>query len=235
MISRAVGCLVAILVAIFALPSPGSAVPEISVTTTYAYDSPVYDAPGNDSVQERGPPSVSIANTTYDAIGHWSRGTAARPDGAGARPTITHAYPGTVVWVARSTTTTSSDVVLSDGDLLPVPASRDAAKTGPSNALRPVGSVLESVDDVIANPQLLAGKHPAQVESILRGTPGWEVGTLGRGRSAGSGWTFRQLNARGTDYTDLYIQWSPGSPRHFGGAPYWKVSSGTHGTQWIQQ
>ncbi len=107
---------------------------------------------------------------------------------------------------------------------------RAAAKATPGAAVRPVGQVLESVEDVIANPSLLAGKHPAQVESILRGSPGWEVGTLERGRSAGSGWTFRERNSQGTDWTGRYIQWSPGSPRHFNGEPYWKVSSGELGT-----
>jgi hypothetical protein len=110
-----------------------------------------------------------------------------------------------------------------------------AAKTGPGTAVRPVGAVLESVDDVIVNPSLLAGKHPAQVENVLRGSPGWETGTLGRGRSAGSGWTFREMNSRGTDYTGRYIQWSPGSLRHFGGEPYWKVSSGDLGTVRLPQ
>ncbi|WP_377325657.1 RHS repeat-associated core domain-containing protein [Pimelobacter simplex] len=106
----------------------------------------------------------------------------------------------------------------------------DAAKTAPSTAIRPVGSVLGHVDDVMANPRLLEGVHPAQLENIMRGTPGWEFGVLGRGRSAGSGWTARELNSAGTDFTGRYIQWSPGSPRHFGGAPYWKISSGELGT-----
>jgi hypothetical protein len=63
---------------------------------------------------------------------------------------------------------------------------------------------------------------------------GWVEGTLNKGRSSGEGWTFRKLNDRGTDYSGEYIQYSPGSPRHFGGNPYWKVSSGNGGTQWFE-
>jgi len=100
----------------------------------------------------------------------------------------------------------------------------------PGAQLRRVGEVLESVEDVMANPHLLEGVSPMQVESIIGGSSNWVVGTLGRGRSAGRRWTMRELNASGTDYTGRYIQWSPGSTRHFGGAPYWKVSSGPLGT-----
>jgi hypothetical protein len=101
--------------------------------------------------------------------------------------------------------------------------SRTAVATNtpkPGVAVRPVGSVLESVDDVVTNPQLLAGKTPAQVRAVLSDTPSWVEGTLNKGRSAGSGWTFREVNSAGTDYTGRYIQWSPGSPRHYGGQPY---------------
>lgn len=94
---------------------------------------------------------------------------------------------------------------------------------------------LESVEDVMKNPDVLKGRGPEEVESILRGSKGWEVGTLNKGRSAGSGWTFRELNSRGTDYTGRYIQWHPGSSRHFGGSPYWKVSNGELGTVRIAQ
>jgi RHS repeat-associated protein len=95
------------------------------------------------------------------------------------------------------------------------------------------GTILNSVDDVISNPSSLQGKSLSEVQSVLKNTKGWVEGTLSKGRSAGKGWTFRQLNAAGTDFTDLYIQYSPGSPRHFGGKPYWKVSSGNGGTQWF--
>jgi RHS repeat-associated protein len=96
-----------------------------------------------------------------------------------------------------------------------------------------VSKVLNGVDEVIANPSLIEGKSLTEVQSACKNTTGWVEGTLTKGRSAGQGWTFRQLNSSGGDFSDLYIQYSLGSTRHFGGAPYWKVSSGTGGTQWF--
>ena len=96
------------------------------------------------------------------------------------------------------------------------------------------GTILRGVDDVITKPSLLEGKSLSEVQSVLKNTDGWVEGTLTKGRSTGKGWTFRKLNSSGTDFTGEYIQYSPGSPRHFGGKPYWKVSSGNGGTQWFQ-
>ena len=76
---------------------------------------------------------------------------------------------------------------------------------------------------------MLQGKSLTEIQSALKNSSGWAKGTLTKGRSAGQGWTLRQLNSKGTDFTDLYIQYSPGSPRHFGGKPYWKFSSGKTG------
>lgn len=101
------------------------------------------------------------------------------------------------------------------------------------SAAKVVGKALNGVDDVITNPSLLQGKSLSEVQTVLKNTQGRAEGTLTKGRSAGQGWTLRQLNSKGTDFTDLYIQYSPGSPRHFGGKPYWKVSSGNGGTQWF--
>jgi len=94
-----------------------------------------------------------------------------------------------------------------------------AAKTG--TELRKVGDVLESVDDVMANPSLLAGRHPALVENILKDTPGWQVEKLGRGSQAGRGWVFRQYTNAGNP-TGLQLRWHPGGGHH-GPDPYWRV------------
>jgi RHS repeat-associated protein len=142
------------------------------------------------------------------------------PEGASLRVISALAYPGHP---------TVHDLTIADVHSFYVEAGTTPVLVH-NCGIRPVGQFLESVDDVMANPRLLEGKTPAQVESMIGNTPGWQVGTMGKGRSAGQGWTFRQLNSRGTDFTDRYIQWHPGSRRHFGGAPYWKVSRGAGGT-----
>lgn len=105
------------------------------------------------------------------------------------------------------------------------------AVTEGTTALRKTGSVLESVSDVMANSQLIEGKSLLQVKSATGGANGWVQGTLNQGRSAGKGWMLREMNSKGTDYTGRMIQYHPGTPRHFNGEPYWKVSSGTGGTE----
>ncbi len=78
----------------------------------------------------------------------------------------------------------------------------------------------------MANPNLLSGKSLAQVRGILGKSQGW-VDDVMRRSSRAEGWVFREMNKRGTDFTGRMIQYHPGTPRHFGGAPYWKVSSGS--------
>ena len=97
---------------------------------------------------------------------------------------------------------------------------------GANTALRPVGKFLESVNDVMANPYLLSGKSLAQVRGILNGSKGW-IDDVMRRSSRTKGWVFREVNKTGTDFTGRMIQYHPGTPRHFGGTPYWKVSSGS--------
>ena len=98
----------------------------------------------------------------------------------------------------------------------------NAQKTG-ATSLRKVGTVLESVDDVFANPNLLKGKSPLQVEGILGKTPGWKVESLGKGAHKGQGMILREYGPKGS--TGRMIQWHPGGGHH-GAGSYWKVSSG---------
>jgi RHS repeat-associated protein len=88
-----------------------------------------------------------------------------------------------------------------------------------------------SLEDVFRNPRALEGMSEAQIREIASKTPGWEVGTLGKGENVGKGLTVRELNSSGTDYTHRYIQYHPGSrrPNHFNGKPYWKVSGNNSG------
>ncbi len=96
-----------------------------------------------------------------------------------------------------------------------------------SDTIRPVGQTLESVADIIENPQLLRGKNPAEVERIIGETPGWKVETLGKGAHKGEGWILREYTPQG-DPTGRMIRWHPGGGHH-GPDPYWRVTGGSYG------
>jgi RHS repeat-associated protein len=99
------------------------------------------------------------------------------------------------------------------------PKVRGAAPEAAAEA--PVGQALRSVDDVMANPSLLRGMTPAEVEPILGRTPGWRIEALGRGSHAGQGWVLRQYTEQGNP-TGLQLRWHPGGGHH-GPEPYWRV------------
>ena len=109
--------------------------------------------------------------------------------------------------------------------LLPEAAESLAAKT--EMALIRVGDRLTTVNDVLRNPSLLAGKGPAEIQAVLGKTPGWKVEALGQGTHAGQGWVLREYTAAG-DTTGRLIRWHPGGGRH-GPDPYWRVSNGPGG------
>ena len=95
-----------------------------------------------------------------------------------------------------------------------------------TTALRKVGSVLESVEDVMANPNLLEGKSYGYIRNMLGNSKNWVNDNMRRSSRA-QGWILREMNQAGTDFTGRMIQYHPGTPRHYGGMPYWKVSSGS--------
>jgi hypothetical protein len=86
---------------------------------------------------------------------------------------------------------------------------------------------MESINDVLANPQLLNGKTAAEVQAVLGKTPGWSVETLGKGAHQGQGWVLREYNAAGNQ-TGRMLRWHPGGGHH-GPNPYWRVN--THNTK----
>jgi hypothetical protein len=94
-------------------------------------------------------------------------------------------------------------------------------------ALRRVGDLLETADDVVANPILLSGKSPADVQIALGKSQGWRVESLGKGSRKGKGWVFREYTPKG-DPTGRSIRWHPGSGHH-GPEPYWRVTGGNYG------
>lgn len=95
----------------------------------------------------------------------------------------------------------------------------------PFTGARQVGSVLENVNDVLANPSLLEGQTYEHVRNLLENSEGWINSEMRRTRGTDKGWVLRQVNNRGQE-TGRLIQYHPGSRRHYGGAPYWKVSDG---------
>lgn len=78
-----------------------------------------------------------------------------------------------------------------------------------------------TLGDIFANPKILVGMTPAQVEALAR-EAGWSVGPLNNGRNVGGG-----LAVRGGG--DKAIFFNPGGGHH-GDSAYWKVSSGVGGT-----
>ena len=72
---------------------------------------------------------------------------------------------------------------------------------------------IQSIDDVLTHPQLLAGKTPQEVEARLGNSPGWRVETLGRGAHKGQGWVLREykqlpLSSRQNGLPVKRIDWS---------------------------
>lgn len=95
--------------------------------------------------------------------------------------------------------------------------------------MRRTGEYLESVNDIMANPKLLENKSLLEVKSLVGNSDGW-VNDVMRRSSRAEGWMLRELNSRGSDFSGRMLQYHPGTPRHFGGNPYWKVSNGINGT-----
>ena len=116
-------------------------------------------------------------------------------------------------------------------DLLPINRLGGLAKSllkgvgakATSSAITRMGSHLNTVDDVIANPSLLRGLQPQDVMLRLQGRvpEGWAVETLGKGAHKGQGWMLRHYTSAGHP-TGLQVRWHPGGGHHGPGA-YWRV------------
>ena len=107
----------------------------------------------------------------------------------------------------------------------------NAAKPATPTGLRRVGDVLEAPTDALANPQLLAGRTPGQVDSILSRAPGWRKETLGQGSRKGQGYVLREYTEAGNP-TGNSIRWHPGGGHH-GPNPYWRTTSSRWGKSGI--
>lgn len=117
--------------------------------------------------------------------------------GAGATATATGAVVGVPLggWSALGVATglgiagVAGASVINDamGDDRVEPVQPDGRSVEPESGNADVGSELRSVGDLMANPQLLKGRSPDDVEPVIGDTPGWQVEALGRGRSQGTG------------------------------------------------
>lgn len=65
------------------------------------------------------------------------------------------------------------------------------------------------VDDVLADPGVLAGRSPGAVRDAIGDTPGWRQEPLGRGSRTGRGWVFREYDLNGTPTGRVIRWWSP--------------------------
>ena len=79
------------------------------------------------------------------------------------------------------------------------------------------------LERIVKEPQRIQGQSLGKVKYAAELSPQWKTGTLTKGTHAGMGW-------KATAHGDWLIQWHPGSKWHYGGASYWKVSSGINGT-----
>jgi len=81
---------------------------------------------------------------------------------------------------------------------------------------------IESVEDLLTDPELLRNKTLKEVQDLLGAPPAnWRVERLRRGRSAGKGWVLREYTRNGNE-TGRMIRYHPGGGRH-GPEPYWRV------------
>jgi RHS repeat-associated protein len=85
-----------------------------------------------------------------------------------------------------------------------------------------------TMQDIMNNPYLVENMTPEQVANIAR-QEGWVVGPLKQSQHGSAGISMNQPNAKGTGFTDQYVQYHEGGGYH-GDDPYWKISSGKGGT-----
>ncbi|HZG43739.1 MAG TPA: RHS repeat-associated core domain-containing protein, partial [Longimicrobium sp.] len=75
-------------------------------------------------------------------------------------------------------------------------AARNAARVAPAAVASP--RAIRTLDDVIADPSLLAGRAPGQLLDAIESSPNWVRGTMGRSMSRpGEGVTLREVNEAG--------------------------------------
>lgn len=118
---RVTGAILAVLIVVvttwLGFAAAGSALAvQPAPAYSYTYDVPTYDMPVNGAASERGPPTQSLNDITYDPVDRRLHGTSARPEASLAASITAYAYSGTSAPVTGARTTTGTDAVLADGD-----------------------------------------------------------------------------------------------------------------------
>ncbi len=121
----------------------------------------------------------------------------------------------------------SGDVVIARGGLSVLieggaPRAFFAADHAPADGAGS-GTMLRTVADIVANPRLLSGRTPGDLQQIVAASPEWRGATPAPGDP---GWVLRQFDPAG-EPTGLQVRWNAGGP-HPGLDPYWEVV-GPHG------
>ena len=81
---------------------------------------------------------------------------------------------------------------------------------------------IDSVEDILTDPELLRNKTLKEIEELLGATPAnWRVERLRRRGSKGRGRVLREYTRDGTE-TGRMVRYHPGGGRH-GPGPYWRV------------
>ena len=94
-------------------------------------------------------------------------------------------------------------------------------------------NLLAFFHELLNNPKLLARMTEAELRAKFANDPQFRVEGMSRGRHAGTGLVIREVAPSG-DLSGRLIQYHPGTPRHFSGRPYWKVSNGAK-TIWVDE
>jgi hypothetical protein len=79
------------------------------------------------------------------------------------------------------------------------------------------------IDDIFADPVVLAGMRPPDLLVAVKLSPAWRIETLGDGSHGGEGFVLREYRTDGS-LTRRVIRWHPGGGHH-GPLPYGRVSA----------
>lgn len=120
---------VALVAALFAIPSSASAFPATAAVIPHIYDAPNCGAPEDYTARERGPPVTGYTDTTYNAVDLRSYGALARSTGTTPRAVTTYDRPGKFVQGAGITTPAVGEVQVPGGSSLSQDRLRVAAKS----------------------------------------------------------------------------------------------------------